>query len=482
MKNNQLILFGAGGNGILALEKYGASNIAYFCDNCEEKQGDNISGITVISFKDMIEFYHKGYVIMVTPVDNAYMIGQLELEGIYDYLIFHNEQSRFYFENHSEYERIHFFENSILDSLVSRTHNLDLLSDISEFKQLSEEALKINREKDVSLSHYRISGGESGYYGNLQCLMQYAKIPENEAKFFPTVSHQGCMLLYTPSFQYKSAVIMQGVYYKRKIHERAPYVPVFSVGPYIHYAKGIYTEERLKKKKREIGKMLLIFLPHSIERQERAYDKYLFIDDVLKEYGDIFQSIWCCVYWADINNSICEYAENKGIHIVTAGFRFDTKFNMRLKTILELADAVVIGDIGTFVAYALYMGKPIGRIDINNRKTIIDNQVRSDFERKLQRIDEEVYEASFYTIFTKELKNTNEQKEWIKEVNGFDQIKSSEYIKKIFQISKDIWIQCEGDLFRYPEAIRIVYSLYARGFEWDKMSILKEAVGAYVDL
>lgn len=400
MKKNQLILFGAGKNGLFALEKYGPEHIAFFCDNSKEKQGTKIAGIIVISFEEMVSFYRKGYTIMVTPVNYAYMVGQLEMEGIFDYLIFRDERLRFPLYNLKNEEKYD-YNNKMLDDFVAKSRSADLLKDISSFVQLAEEALKMYKEEKIILYYLGMRNSESDLYGNLQAIMQYAEIPDKDKKYFPIISHAGCMLLYTPTFLYKSAVIMQGEYYKRKIHERAPYVPVFSIGPYIHYVQGIYNSEQLKKEKERIGKMLLIFLPHSIESAKREYNRYVFIDNILNEYESKFQSIWCCIYWADINKSICEYAESNGIHVVTAGFRFDVEFNRRLKTILELSDAVVVGDVGTFVAYALYMGKPIGRVNISNKETIQIKEAKSDIERKLQMKDEESYEKAFYKIFTK---------------------------------------------------------------------------------
>ena len=55
MNKKYLILFGAGKNGISALEKYGKDKGAFFCDNALEKQGAEIEGITVISFEEMLK-------------------------------------------------------------------------------------------------------------------------------------------------------------------------------------------------------------------------------------------------------------------------------------------------------------------------------------------------------------------------------------------------------------------------------------------
>lgn len=478
MGRNKLILFGAGRNGILALKKYGIENVAYFCDNLKEKQGTTIKGIKVLSFDEMMNLYKDGYTIMITPTFHTYLIGELESEGVDDYLIFQAEESRFPFDDKKERFE---YENRILDKLAEESSKIDLLADVSEFAKVSKEALRMNREENLSLMH-RGMKGESDFYGNLQTIMNYAGISENDRKYFPIVSHQDCMPIYTPAFQYKTAVIMSGKYYRRKIHERAPYVPVFSIGPYIYYAESIYSQQELQYVKEKTGRMLLAFLPHSIESVKRKFDRNDFIDSLIREYKIQFECIWLCVYWADINDSVCEYARDRGIHVVTAGFRFDSKFNQRLKTILELADAVVCGDIGTFISYALLMNKPIGRLRISNDDTIIDGELKLDLEKKLQLTkDYKIFKEKFYILFDRKLKNTKEQKEWMSDVAGFNQVRDKEYIKRIFEISRDIWNMCRCDLKKYPEAVRKVYDFYEESYEFDKMAILKTAVGSYVD-
>lgn len=475
-----LILFGAGGNGLLALRKYGKERVAYFCDNNVEKQGTQIEGITVISFPKMVELHRSGYIIMVTPVRNEFLVGQLELEGIYDYLLFRNNGTRSILRSLEEYENKHIKENNILSELVRKTSEKDLLEDITAFKKLSAEALRMNREENLQLIHYGF-GSEGEFYGNLQALLKYAGISNEDRKYFPEVSHAATFPVYRTAFVYKSSVIMSGTYFRAQIHKRAPYVPVFSVGPYIHYAESIYDKDKIDFLKKKNGKTLLAFLPHTIEGYDINYSRERFIDQILEIYNDYFDSIWLCVYWADINHPVCEYAEEKGIHVVSAGFRFDTDFDRRLKTIFEISDAVVCGDLGTFVAYALYMEKPIARLNTNLRENLYETQF-SGFEKSIELTqDYKMFMEGFFQLFNDEFKVTKEQKAWTNGVSGFDQIRSAEYIKNIFQITKDIWLQCEGDMLRYPEAVRQVYRMYDMLLDIDKMSILRTAVGAYVD-
>ena len=468
---------GAGRNGLLALKKYGKENVAYFCDNDSQKQRTKVEGIPVIAFDEMLKLYKDGYLIVVTPAQNAYLISQLELVGIYDYLVFYDEELRFVLDFKEKQEKCFKKENDILTKMVMESTKIDLLKNTKLLKNVSEEALRKNKEENFSL-FYQGFWQEGQLYGNLQALIEYAGILEYERKYYPELSHNDAIKFYGIPFTYKTAVILSGTYYRDKIHKRAPWVPVFSVGPYIHYAKSIYEKEKITALKQKNGKTLVAFLPHTTEFDSRVFKRKSFIDKLLGLYGNCFETIWLCVYWADINDAVCKYAQEKGIHVVSAGLRWDIDFDRRLKTIFELSDAVVCGDIGTFVSYAIYMQKPIGRININEDKTLNESHLY-DKEKQIM-LEDKLFIEQFNELFDEELRITDKQKQWMNEVCGFDQIRNAEYIRKIFSITKDIWIQCEGDMNYYPEAVRQVYRQYDKRMEFDKMSILRTAVGAFV--
>ena len=480
---NKLILFGAGKNGREALKKYGKNKVAFFCDNDIEKQGTFIDGIEVLSFERMKELYKNDstYIIMITPYNNVFLIGQLEMEGILEYLLYSKREDRFFIRSKELAEEKYKKENNKLKELVKISTTKDLLEDISEFKKVSKEAIRLYKEEKMVLVHHGFCS-EGRYYGNLHSLIRYAGISEEEICYFPEVSHNAVEPIWSSSFQYKTAVVMSGTYYRKKIHERYPYVPVFSVGPFIHYAKGIYSKDKINEIKKKYGKILLAFLPHTIESVERLYNSKKFIDDILRKYKEVYESIWLCVYWADVNNSICEYAEEKGIHVVSAGFRFDDKFDCRLKSIFEIADAIVCGDLGTFVNYAIYMDKPIGRID-TKCITAIGKEHFFSLEEKVEygEVDDILFREQFYRFIDNNIKKTEEQKQWMNCMAGFDQIRSKEYIRNIFQISKDIVCLSEGDLCKYPLAVREMYSRYEKNNDFNKRLILKSAVGGFVD-
>lgn len=479
-KEDRLILYGAGRNGRLALDRYGQECVAFFCDNDPKKAGSRIEGVAVISFEEMLKMHDDGYVIMITPAVRSYLIEQLEQAGIYDYLIFDNDETRFPLKTNVETEEKYRDHNRLLMELVSESCKKEPLEDISALREISKEAKRLHFEENLMLAHYGFHS-EGQYYGNMRVLLDYAGIKEEDISYFPEVSHADSMPVYYVDFMYRTAVIMSGVYYRNRIHKRTPWIPVFSVGPYIHYAQGIYSQEKVSELKRRNGRTLLAFLPHSIEGYEKKYSYKTFIDGILKIYGIKFDKIMVCVYWADTDSMACSYAQEKGMQVVSAGLRWDEKFDQRLKTLFELTDAVVCGDVGTFISYAVYMNKPIGRIDGEVEKDLYVMQL-SDAEKTLGAGKEYLEFMSEYNrLFDSKLRIDPAHRKYMDPFAGFDQIRSIEYIKNISKISKDIWMRSEGDMRCYPEAVRQVYRKYEKQNDFCKMSMLREATGAFVD-
>lgn len=478
----KIILFGAGKNGEKALKRYGKDNVAFFCDNDKNKIGKKIENVEVITFEKLKKIYSDSYVIIVTLASPCFVIGQLENAGITDYLLYQDIKPLIvdYSCQEDTYAKDH---NEFLRKLARKSHEYDLLESIDAFRTLVKEVLKLSREKGVTLNYLTKGHEEEGFrYGNLQTLERYAGIDLKDGVYVPTVSHVYSVPIFSPIFEYKTAVIMSGEYYKDKIHERVPWVPVFTVGPYINYANEIYNADVMKEKKKSIGSMLLVFLPHTLENANRDYSRKSFIDDVLNQYQGSYDQVWLCVYFADINDGICDYARNRGVHVVSAGFRFDPFFNDRLKTIIQLCDGVVCGDIGGFLTYAMCLNKPISRVEIDENKSLLDAQYQNDTERIIEKtIDYKRFEEEFYCLFDKTLKLDEKMKNWMNPVAGFSLCRKKEYIKQIFEISGEIWDMSCGNYRDYPDSVRRVYYKYNEENDFEKMYILRQAVGSFLD-
>lgn len=472
---NKVILFGAGKNGIIAAKKYG-DYVAFFCDNNKDYHGTYINNIEVISFEKMTELYRTmEYTIVITPAVYASMQMQLEAVGINDYIVFEQLVSNIFEDTAEKLNNIENIEhNTFLDKLEEESSKLDLPLNVKGFKSIVEKAMRYYKENNKFLARICFNH-EGNYYGNTYNLLRYADIDRNEAQFFPQVSHFIALPMNSMSTIYKHAVVFQDNTYKSKIHKYYPYVPVFNVGPYINYAVPNISQKDIQKIKKENGKTLLAFLPHSIENSATKPNKEVFIDNIIRQYTNDFDTILLCVYWADILDPICDYAEEKGIKTVTTGFRFDYRFNDRLRTLFDVSDAIVCGDIGSFITYSISLGKPLARVDYLDEK--------KEYENFMKNREEE----SAYIQYMQDLKNSitddfddfDKRLKWYNRTSGYSPMRSPEYIRNIHEISFDIWKHCEGILDYYPEAVRAVSRQYYRFDDMEKYLVLKGSIGRF---
>lgn len=476
----QLIIFGAGKRGVEIMKKHGKENVAFFCDNASQKWDTMIDGKTIVSFEKFMKMYDREkHTVIVSPVDFAIIAGQLEKNGVRDYIVYNSLEKINQVKRLKDEEKTYYEQNQLLDYFASQCSAWDLLEDCTGFIQLTKEVLKSYKEGLV-LRHFGI-GGEGNFYGNLDALLKYAQYDNFDKVYAPNVSHNAGVPIKRTETMYSSAAVFSGIYYKERIHQWRPYIPVFTVGPYIQYVNGIYTKEKVESLKKKNGKTLTVFLPHSIEYVGRNYKKEEFIDDVLKLYQNQFDTFILCVYWADILEPVCNYALSKKMKIVSAGYRFDSMFDRRLRSIFDLSDAIIGGDFGTHFVYAFQLGIKAARINISNNQTIIDDEISDIAERQVQ-FDEYYrdYQKGFFEYYDSEFKCTSKQREWLNPYAGFGVKRSVNYMHNIFDISQDILIECEGNLDDYPEAVKRVYKQYNKKNDIDKMSILAEATGNYL--
>lgn len=477
-EKGKLILFGAGKNGRKALEKYGEKAVAYFCDNDSLKVGNKISGIEIISYDTMKRLHKQGFSIMITPSYHAYQVGQLEKDGIYDYIIYKNAEGSYSIKDFFDLDEKQIESNRLLKNLIEASCKMDPLENVRTLRNSYEEAMRLYNERGITYYGLPL---ESQYYGNMQVLIDYAEIDQDDVPYFPIVSHYNDRPIFHVDFMYLSAVIFSGTYFREKIHIRAPWVPVFSVGPYIHYAKNMYSTEKIAHIKGKNGRTMLVFLPHSIPNFEREYLYKNFIDKLLEEYGRKFDTFIACTYWADINSKAAYYAEEKGLKVVSAGIISDKNYDRRLRALFDMADAVSFCDVGTFIQYALYLDKPLYKIGTEFNEDLFAMQL-TDQERVIGITSEYVeFQKKFDQLFDAETHDKESQKKLLNPYAGFEQIKSKEEIRNILKISKDIWIQCDGNMRHYPEAVKRVYDRYEGQGDFHSMSMLREAVGGYLD-
>lgn len=134
-----------------------------------------------------------------------------------------------------------------------------------------------------------------------------------------------------------------------------------AIGPYISYTQPHLSEEKLTAKKKELGKVLLVFPYHSIEENP---DSQISEDVLVREIDRCvheldFSTVVISVYYNDFLLGRHKPFEELGYVIFCAGHRYDPEFLSRLKTMLLLSDYCLTDGIGTHIGYAVALGKPV---------------------------------------------------------------------------------------------------------------------------
>lgn len=220
-----------------------------------------------------------------------------------------------------------------------------------------------------------------------------------------------------------------------KAIRRRSIVPVCEIGPYIAYAEPYLDNYEYAKAKQKLGKTLLVFPSHSIETAERRFcvDEFISEIDALREKGS-FDTVLVSLYYRDIINGDAFAYEKAGFVVVTSGYREDSNFMRRQRSLINLADYTCSNTVGTHIGYCVYLGK---------RHLLIESAERSCYsgvplrERRMVGFGEtsdnqnrEIWSA--FSAVTGEI--TKEQQRICEKYWGLSKVKTREEIKYLFKI------------------------------------------------
>lgn len=228
---------------------------------------------------------------------------------------------------------------------------------------------------------------------------------------------------------------------------------IFPIGPYIYYAKGVLGEPELKEIKNAIGKSLLVFPKHSIDRIESDFD----YDGLIKCVEEIkiknnYQTVHVCLYYRDIELGRSKIYQDAGFTVVCAGRREDPDFLNRLKTFILLSDATMSNSVGTHVGYCIALDKPHYIINQNisyimnddsERRQIKTTYLDSSLREKKEVLDAFDHYSETITEYQKYICN----KYW-----GLDCIRTASELKAIFNICDAVLLRANKKE-RYYKAV-----------------------------
>jgi hypothetical protein len=419
---------------------------------------------------------HKKYTILLAVGFKQFIIRQFESAGISNYVLYENDGRKY---SGCRNDDRNFVMNSkskmnhMLGEAVSRCDDFVPIDDYLLFRGLVKEYMtRLKGEYAFNDSVYN----ESIMYGHGKALMEYAGIDKLDYANFPFVRHGVFAAGRYPEFH--SAVIYSGEWEKRFYNERYSYIPAFTVGPYIQYAKNIYSENKLREKRVKNGKTALIFLSHNTEKNHTTYDEESIIKKILCDYTKRYDTILVCAYWCDVNKDCYDILYKNGIQIVSAGFRWDERFIRRLRTLYELTDDVIVYGFSSAAIYALAMKKKLYIYDINEKLTMngYGNLVKTTYLHETKEY------AELTRILYENFGDNNEklsslEEKLLNDLFGFDIYRTPDEIRCYYDISCDIWNNCNHVVRDYPIGVYKTYQKYQDIYDFDKLTILSKALG-----
>lgn len=272
------------------------------------------------------------------------------------------------------------------------------------------------------------------WYGHAKILKKFLNLPENyQFKFI--LEHGVYLTKQVDSLDIESnlpTIITYCDYRQRILKKYRDHV--FSIGPFIHYAKSHLSAEETIKEKRRLRKCLLVFPAHSSFQIGIEYNIHTLCKKI-KKMGKDFDTIRVCLYWADILLGRHKIYQEYQFQCVTAGHMLDPNFLPRLKSIIETSDLTVSNIPGTHVGYSVYLGKP---------HIIFYEKPRLKTNKKWGRYMKEFFEAKPYNEVLKEfsqshLEITPRQRKLVDTYWGTSHIKTQKELKNIVDKTEQIY-------------------------------------------
>lgn len=211
--------------------------------------------------------------------------------------------------------------------------------------------------------------------------------------------------------------------FRKEIIESLYDIKAIPIGPYIRYVDGVISDDETEELHRRNGRTLLVMPAHCSREESKIYDfDELFgtIDSLKKEFEKIIVSLPIF----DLQRGVHKVFAEKGYDVVAVGAGTDRKYLRRLRTLIELSDAVFANAFTTGLVYAVYLNKPVYLL---NQEIKIKNEVKTLYRTEETEIVDKFIEVSSDSTFG----NISAQTVWGIKFAGFNCIKNKAELKKI---------------------------------------------------
>ena len=470
--NKKYIIIGAGFYGEIALRYIKEENVYCFADNSCEKIGTEYYSKPIIPIATLYKFVNK-YRFLLALKNYQEVEEQLRKIGIdkkaYEIFDIHDPWCVYGSLEMSQIK----MKECFYQAYGTNEYPHNYIEKLSKFDFIEYPHLVIEYEKanEVFLTAKTFYNKENyATYGYINALLNYSGLNENlenNAFFcYPAVFH-GVDYGIMKNIEYN--LILCGYKYKKKQKANKCH-PVFSVGPYIRYAKQFYSEVDILSKKSVLGRTLLVIPMHSYLKVQANFDIKLFTDYVFDE-AKSFDSVLVCLYHMDYGSIMRQLFESRGAKIVCAGLITDIAFVKRLKTIFTLSDAVITNGLGAHIPFALEEKKPI---KVFSQVLSLDatqlGQKNSEIIKEHHKCYVDIENPLTTSFISKEYQITAEQLSVHDAYAGFSITKTPQQMRAIFLVSEFIMKESDFDLSRYYIALKSIYKeLMNSRVEQDKL-------------
>lgn len=317
-----------------------------------------------------------------------------------------------------------------------------------KLKNGSAAEREIEERKKTSIFDYQKLSAEIPYgpeervidnnlYGYAQALKRFADITSDLHAYMEHGLFLGGIVHKDQHHWHFPKIITMSQHRVGTLQEKLPQKEAIAVGPYIHYAKPLLSDEEMKTLKVELGKVLLVFPFHSMKGVQANFAEDAFIREI-KKVAEDYDSVLISLYYLDAQNEARAQAYlDQGFRVVTAGHRFDRHFADRQRTHIELADMTMSNGMGTQTGFCVYLNKP-HYIFKQEHKQVAKNSLQEKRFRGSSGASEKEKVAFQRNYFAQlfgsyQTKISEEQREAVSEFWGFEDVKTKEELRGIFQ-------------------------------------------------
>lgn len=264
-------------------------------------------------------------------------------------------------------------------------------------------------------------------YGHAKVIKKYAGLDPN-CIFNFVIEHAPYIykdFVNSLDILYRTPIVCMSDFRKKILENRAG-KQAYVIGPYIAYAEDYYSKDMFQSEKAKYGKTLLVLPKHSGSERPQSYNIQEFINEIESiKYN--FDTVMVCIYARDFRNgNLWKVYRDMGYIIVSAGYVFSENFLSRQKTILKLADAVIMNGFTTGLGYAVYLNKPC---------YMYNQQIQDEPKGSIIKYADQIFCEEFYKLRevfnNKTFQRTEEQRKLCNYIFGLDKVLSKEQMREM---------------------------------------------------